>query len=157
MRRQLHLLVLLLSLTSSSFARTSFDDMYHGIRYKEDYVSFTLPAWSLNWILRDDEQVKEAFAGLNRVRFIVSERHDQALHNALNAFLHNPDYTTLMEIKEGKSKIVFKVRDTPKCIREIVMIVRDGNDIVAINMKGRFKTEDLQPLIELARDNIVYY
>lgn len=67
--------------------------------------------------------------------------------------MRNPDYDTLMKINDGESKVVFKARSTPKGIREVVMIVRDGSNVVAMNLMGHFDKENLQSLIKIAQDN----
>ena len=56
------------------------------------------------------------------------------------------DFEELMRVKEGKSNITFNAKKKGDIIKELVMLVNDDEDFVAIRILGNFTVEDVQSI-----------
>lgn len=61
----------------------------------------------------------------------------------------NKDYEELIRIKDKKSNITFNAKKKGDMIHELVMLINDEKDFVAIQILGNFTLNDIQ---EIAKD-----
>ena len=63
----------------------------------------------------------------------------------------NKDYEELMRVKSDGSNVIFNVRKKGDLINELIMLVNDKKDFVAIQLLGNFTIEDIQKIAEGAQ------
>ena len=56
------------------------------------------------------------------------------------------NFEELMRIKDGKSNVTFNARKSGGIIKELVMLVNDKDNFVAIRILGNFTVEDIQKI-----------
>ena len=62
----------------------------------------------------------------------------------------NKSYEELMRIRSDKTNVIFNVRKKGDLINELIMLVNDEEDFVAIQILGNFTIEDIQ---KVAKDS----
>ena len=55
-------------------------------------------------------------------------------------------FEELMRIKDGKSNVTFNAKKSGDIIKELVMLVNNDDDFVAIQILGNFTLEDIQKI-----------
>jgi hypothetical protein len=60
----------------------------------------------------------------------------------------NKDYEELMRVKDGKSNIIFNVKRKENLINELILLINDENDFVAIYITGNFTLNNIQDIIK---------
>ena len=60
----------------------------------------------------------------------------------------NKDYEELMRIKSDKTNVTFNARKKGNIIQELVMLVNDEDDFVAIQILGNFTIEEIQKIAQ---------
>jgi len=58
----------------------------------------------------------------------------------------NKNYEELMRVRSGKSTVTFNVQKKGDLINELIMLVNDEKDFVAIRILGNFTLDDIQNL-----------
>ena len=58
----------------------------------------------------------------------------------------NNHYEELMRVKSDKSNVTFNIRKSGNLINELIMLVNDEDDFVAIQLLGNFTIEDIQKI-----------
>jgi len=58
----------------------------------------------------------------------------------------NKNYEELMRVKSDKTNVTFNIRKKGDMINELIMLVNDEEDFVAIQLLGNFLLEDIQKL-----------
>jgi len=58
----------------------------------------------------------------------------------------NKDYEELMRIKDGKTIVTFNSKKQGDTIRELIMLINDEKDFVAIQILGNFTLDDIQQI-----------
>ena len=56
----------------------------------------------------------------------------------------NKDYEELMRVRDGKSNVIFNAKKKGDIIIELVILINDESDFVAIQILGNFTLEDIQ-------------
>ena len=60
----------------------------------------------------------------------------------------NKDYEELMRVKSDDTNVIFNIRKKGDLINELIMLVNDKEDFVAIQLLGNFTIEDIQKIAE---------
>ncbi len=149
------ILAMIIGISSLSCAQICFDEVYHDCRWIDKEICFSVPAWIFKWAVPDtDTLAQQAIAGLRRVSVIVSERADEDLTRSLHKLNKSRYYEDLMIVKDDGSKIVVRARKHKDDIREIILSIKDDDNLVAVSMKGRFKEEDINKVVQIIMNDI---
>ena len=63
----------------------------------------------------------------------------------------NKNYEELMRIKSDKTNVTFNIMKKGDLINELIMLVNDGDEFVAIQLLGNFTIEDIQRIADSAQ------
>ena len=58
------------------------------------------------------------------------------------------NFEQLMRIKDNKSNVTFNVRKSGNMIKELIMLVNDADNFLAIQILGNFTVEDIQKIAQ---------
>ena len=100
-------------------------------------------------IKTNDVDLTSIISKVESLLIITSEKKD--LKEKMNAEFKamvdkNRNYEELMRIRSGKSNVTFNVRKKGDLINELIMLVNDEKDFVAIQLLGNFTLDDIQKL-----------
>ena len=96
-----------------------------------------------------DVNLKSIISKVESLLIITSEKTDlkEKMNADFKALVNkNKSYEELMRIRNGKSNVVFNVRKKGDLIVELIMLVNDETDFVAIQLLGNFTLDDIQKL-----------
>jgi len=62
----------------------------------------------------------------------------------------NKDYEELMRIRDNKSNVIFNAKKQGDTIKELIMLINDEDNYVAIQILGNFTLDDVQ---KITKDN----
>jgi vacuolar-type H+-ATPase subunit F/Vma7 len=73
----------------------------------------------------------------------IKEKMNSEFKSLIN---QNKNYEELMRVKSGKSNITFNAKKKGDIINELVMLINDEKDFVAIQISGNFTLDDIQKI-----------
>lgn len=96
--------------------------------------------------------IKNIIPKIESMLIITSDKTKmkEKMHSEFKSLINkNKDYEELMRVKDGKSNITFNAKKKGDIISELVMLINDEEDFVAIQILGNFTLDDIQ---EIAKD-----
>jgi hypothetical protein len=96
-----------------------------------------------------DVDLKSITSKVESLLIITSEKSDmkEKMNVEFKALVgKNKNYEELMRIRSGKSNVTFNVRKKGDLINELIMLINDETDFVAIQLLGNFTLDDIQKL-----------
>ena len=96
-----------------------------------------------------DVDLRSIISKVESLLIITSEKRDmkEKMNAEFKALVDkNKSYEELMRVRNGKSNVTFNVRKKGDLISELIMLVSDEKDFVAIQLLGNFTLDDIQKL-----------
>ena len=93
--------------------------------------------------------IKDIIPKIESMLIITSDKKEmkEKMHSEFKSLVDkDKNFEELMRIKDGKSTITFNARKSGDIIRELVMLVNDDEDFVAIQILGNFTLDDIQKI-----------
>ncbi len=143
------LLALMLCLSSNLFAQKSLFDKYSDMDdvttiYISKNMFRMMPQGATAGV--NISRIKNK---LNSMQIITTEKRSiiTALRKDINAFKSsNRQFSELMRIKEGKESTVFLADQRGDLIKNLHMIMDEGDEMTIIQMLGNFTVQDVQQI-----------
>jgi hypothetical protein len=152
------LLLFAVALSSCNSPKTTAQ-FYHTHKVHQGVTNFKLPGW-LVWmgsgIAAPMVKNPEAKAALKlakktgTIRFLVSEEHSLVSNAEMNTFVTNikrSGYEDLIQVREGKTVVNILARDKKDKLRNLLIMVKEEDSFVFMDMKTRIKYKDLAEMI----------
>lgn len=152
------LLLFAVAFSSCSTPRTTAQ-FYHTHKVQQGVTNFKLPGW-LVWmgsgIAAPMVKAPEAKAALKlakktgTIRLLVSEEYSLVSNSELNSFVSNiksAGYEDLIQVREGKTVVNILARDKKDKLRNLLILVKEEDSFVFLDMKTRIKYKDLAEMI----------
>ena len=99
--------------------------------------------------------IKSVVSKIESMLIITSEKSSvkEKMNDDFKSLVEkNKEYEELMRIRSDKTNVIFNIRKKGDLINELVLLVNDENDFVAMQLLGNFTLEDIQ---KVARDSQV--
>jgi hypothetical protein len=82
---------------------------------------------------------------IESLQLVTTEKADRAaqMKKDFSQFVKT-QHEVLMHVKEGKSRVSFYSSTKGDLIKELIMLVEDGNSFMAILLNGNFTLKDIQ-------------
>ena len=93
--------------------------------------------------------IKNVLPKIESLLIITSEKSSvkEKMNGEFKSLIEkNKNYEELMRVKSDKTNVTFNIRKTGDLINELIMLVNDGEDFVAIQLLGNFTIEDIQKI-----------
>jgi vacuolar-type H+-ATPase subunit F/Vma7 len=99
-----------------------------------------------------DINIKNIVHKIESMRIITSDKTNlkEKMNSEFKSFINNDkDYEELMRVKDGKSNITFNAKKKGDILSELIMLINNEKDFVAIQISGNFTLDDIQ---DIAKD-----
>ncbi|MEN8125708.1 MAG: DUF4252 domain-containing protein [Bacteroidota bacterium] len=146
--KKIFFIISLVFLTSCA-TQTSFNDFYQDNQKESDF-SMGLNASIVRTFLSDEdfEEVKPLLKKAKHVRILVFTEDTQKMTSKFNKFIKRSDFENLISIKDDDDKVKIYALEQKNSIKEIVLDINSGDEMVLLGLKTNLKEEDLHKLIE---------
>ncbi len=134
--------------SSGKINTDGYMEFYNSHKDGEGVVSFSIPAGLVGFVVRHnaEEDVDELVDKMQKVNFFIAEDADKELVKDLKKSLSESDYKDIMKVKDGRSTVVFKIRESKEYCDELLMMVQDEEDVFVMCICGGFTVHDAKKL-----------
>lgn len=97
----------------------------------------------------DDEEAAQLLKKVSHLRILTIDQADLVSPTdllGLRQSLQAKDFEDLMYIRDGLDHIDILVRETPKAITDVVLLIREPESFTLISLEGWLRYEDLREL-----------
>lgn len=142
------LILTLVVVLSSCATNTSFNTFYKNNSQHSDFAMGLNSSLIGSFLSNDDEDVKDLLKKAKHVRIMVfSDNYDQ-MNTKFNKFIKHSRFDKLVKIKNDDNNIrIFSLEEKDK-IKEIVVQISTGDELILLGLKTNLTQEDLADLIE---------
>jgi hypothetical protein len=161
MKRTIAFLLFLGLLANISLAQNrSINQFVRKNKKIDDSFCFNVPGLvfrtvaSTRWFI--DKEDYEAIEGLKlmkhikHVKVFVSEHADAIPASDVQEMIKGIkacNYEELMSVRDQETLINFYIREKKDCIRNVFVIINDGEEFICLSMRTKMKMSDLDPLL----------
>ena len=154
MKLKYFLLIACLLCNSIIYSQTTFKSLFEKYENEDDVTIVCISKSMFNLIPGniskvDDIDIQNILPKIESLIIITSDKSDVKEKMVLDfksLTEKNKKYEELMRIREGKSKIFFYGKKEGDIIKELIMLVDDEDDFVAIQILGNFTLNDVKQL-----------
>lgn len=143
------IIFLLIIVTFSSCAiNTSFNNFYQAHEDDSEF-SFGLSSSLIANFLPDDdvEDIKPLLKKAKHIRILVFSEHAEDKTEKFDKFINRSKFEKVVKVKSDDDKIGFFTLQKNKKIKEIVLEISSGDELVLIGLKTNLTQEDLDQII----------
>lgn len=116
--------VLFISICNMVSGQNSYNNFFNKYENAKGIESFEISPFFLKFLItKEDDDIKTLLGKINKISFLVSESTTTTIKNDLLKNLPSNIYHDLIEIKNGSSKVLFKIKTMKKKKSEMLMIV----------------------------------
>ena len=143
------ILLLLFVILSSCATHTSFHDFYEA-NQKESNFSLGLNASIVRTFLDDDdyEEIKPLLKKAKHVRILVFTENTDEMAGKFNRFIKRSSFDNLISVKDKDDKIKIYTLEQKDVIKEIVLDISTGDELVLLGLKTNLTYDDLAKVME---------
>jgi hypothetical protein len=136
-------------LFSSCATHTSFYDFYEENNSKSDF-SIGLNSSLISSFLSDEEyeEIKPILKKAKHVRILVFTEEMDPMSKKFKKFIKRSDFENLISIKDGDDKVKIYTLENKDKIKEIVVDISTGDELVLLGLKTNITPEDLARLMK---------
>lgn len=143
-------LILLFTLIafSSCAVNTSFNSFYQ--QHEDDSeFSFGLSSSLIASFLPDEdlEDIKPLLKKAKHIRILVFSEHAEDKTEKFDKFISRSKFEKMIKVKSDSDKIAFFTLQRNKKVKEIVLEIASGSDLVLIGLKTNLTEADLDKII----------
>jgi len=142
-------LLLIIVTFSSCAVNTSFNTFYQNHEDDSEF-SFGLSSALIARFLPDEDmqEIKPLLKKAKHIRILVFSEFAEDKSEQFNKFINRSRFEEMVKLKSNDNKIGFFVLKRNKKIKEIVLEISSGDDLVLIGLKTNLTQEDLDKIFE---------
>jgi len=144
MKQFLYLLIIVFA--SSCASNTSFNTFYKNHEQDSDF-SFGLSS-SLVANFLPDEDLKPLLKKAKHVRILVFSEDAHGKTEEFQKFISRSKFEKVVKVKDDSDQLAFFTLEKKSTIKEIVLEISSGDELVLIGLKTNLSEEDLDKLLE---------
>lgn len=95
----------------------------------------------------DSKAVMELIRKISKVKILTVENGNEQLVKNYAKYLTDNNYTDWMSIKKDGKNVNIKAQQSGEMIKKLMLTVNSGNELVFIDIRGRFSPEDISNII----------
>ena len=141
-------LLLILVAFSSCVINTSFNNFYQNHEDDSEF-SFGLSSSLIAAFLPDDdmEDIKPLLKKAKHIRILVFSELAQDKSEKFDKFINRSKFEKVVKLKSDDDKIGFFTLEKKNKIKEIILEISSGDDLVLIGLKTNLTQQDLDRII----------
>lgn len=142
-------LIVISLLLLSCASRTPYKTFKKENRSSAD-VSIGVPAFLAHLFIPKEDigELREVVNGVRSYHVMVVTKNTHIVAQNFNELVHSSGYDRMFYLQEDGSKIDFYVLEKKNKIKEVVLKLKEGNDLVIVNMRGNILINKLPEAIE---------
>ena len=146
--KKVFLLIFIVTFSSCAI-NTSFNSFYQANEDDSEF-SFGLSSSLIARFLPDDdvEDIKPLLKKAKHIRILVFSEFAEDKSEKFNKFINRSKYEEMVKLKSKDDKIAFFTLQRNKKIKEIVLEISSGDELVLIGLKTNLTQEDLDKIFE---------
>ena len=143
------LLLLIIVLASSCAAHTSFNSFYKNNQEDSDF-SFGLSSSLIASFLPDEdmEEIKPLLKKAKHVRILVFSENAEEKTEKFQKFISRSKFEKVVKIKDDNDQLAFFTLEKKAQIKEIVLEISSGDELVLLGLKTNLSQEDLEKILQ---------
>ena len=157
--------VLLLSMQSCIVSKHTnmafFDNPYYD--YKDaKFTSINVPMWIakpfIKSALKKEEGSEELIALIRKisdVKVMTIENGEQQMLTDFSRYLTSNNFEEWMTVKKDKETVNFQAKQNGDVIKKLLITVKSGNELVYVDVSGKFTPDDISRIINYSEKNDV--
>jgi hypothetical protein len=147
--KQIILLLIIIVFASSCATNTSFNTFYQDNQEDSDF-SFGLSTSLIAGFLPDEdmEDIKPLLKKAKHVRILVFSEDSQGKTEKFQKFISRSKFEKLAKIKDDDDQIAFFTLEKQNRIKEIVLEISSGDELVLLGLKTNLTQEDLDLIVQ---------
>ena len=154
--------LMFLLFTLSGYAQKSVRKFYRNVNKSEETVKLTLPGFLIHMgagiarnHLDDDPDAKlalEMTKYIKNIKIVVAEDQNSISKDDYKRFVdiarRKDKFDDLLMVKEGETNVNIMMRGNSKKIKNLLILVNDGDEFVMLSMKTNLKYKDLNKFLK---------
>jgi len=143
------LLLLIIVLASSCATHTSFNTFYKNNQEDSDF-SFGLSSSLITSFLPDEdmEEIKPLLKKAKHVRILVFSENAEEKTEKFQKFISRSKFEKVVKVKGDNDQFAFFTLEKKSHIKEIVLEISSGDDLVLLGLKTNLSQEDLENILQ---------
>ena len=143
------LLLIIIVLASSCASHTSFNTFYKNNQEDSDF-SFGLSSSLITSFLPDEdmEEIKPLLKKAKHVRILVFSENADEKTEKFQKFISRSKFEKVVKIKDDNDQFAFFTLEKKSTIKEIVLEIASGDDLVLLGLKTNLSQEDLEKILQ---------
>ena len=143
------LLLLIIVLASSCASHTSFNTFYKNNQEDSDF-SFGLSSSLITSFLPDEdmEEIKPLLKKAKHVRILVFSENAEEKTEKFQKFISRSKFEKVVKVKDNNDQFAFFTLEKKAYIKEIVLEISSGDDLVLLGLKTNLSQEDLENILQ---------
>jgi len=143
------LLLLIIVLASSCASHTSFNTFYKNHQEDSDF-SFGLSSSLIASFLpeEDMEEIKPLLKKAKHVRILVFSENAEEKTEKFQKFISRSKFEKVVKVKDDNDQFAFFTLEKKSHIKEIVLEISSGDDLVLLGLKTNLSQEDLEKILQ---------
>lgn len=147
MKVRISIILLVLTFASASlFAKSDGYDLFYKTHKKHDSViNLDIPVIILGLFLDsdDDKEIRKLLGKTDDFKVFYAEGSKTHFLPIIKEYLPSDIYKDFLIVKESGENVTIKTKEAEGLISEIILLVEEGQDLIAISIKGEFTADDL--------------
>ena len=138
---------------SSCAINTTFNSFYQEHEDDSEF-SFGLSSSLIATFLPEDaiQDIKPLLKKAKHIRILVFSEHAEDKTEQFDKFINRSRFEKMIKVKSENDKIAFFTLQRNKKVKEIVLVIASGNELVLIGLKTNLKQADLDKIINGSSD-----
>jgi hypothetical protein len=143
------ILLLIIVLASSCATHTSFNTFYKNHQEDSDF-SFGLSSSLIASFLPDEdmEEIKPLLKKAKHVRILVFSENAEEKTEKFQKFISRSKFEKVVKIKDDNDQLAFFTLEKKAQIKEIVLEISSGDELVLLGLKTNLSQEDLENILQ---------
>lgn len=138
-----------------------FDNPYYDCKDAK-FTSVNVPMWIakpfIKKALRDEENSDELIALIKKIsdiKVMTIENGEPNMLADFSKYLTNNNFQEWMTVKKDKETVNFQAKQKGDVIKELLITVNSGKELVYVDVSGKFTTDDISRIIIYSEKNDV--
>ncbi len=134
------------AILSSCSAQTTFKTFYTENNQQADFTMGFSTSLIGGFLADDDEEIKELMKKAKHTRIMVFSENWEKTNSNFNKFIKRSGYDKLVKIKDDNDKISLYALEEKGVIKEIVVQISTGDELVLLGLKTNLTYDDLSKM-----------
>lgn len=149
--KKLSLILIVIAIFSTNIfsQNNAIDNLFSSYADNDDFTSVFINAKMFNSFKNSNntEDVDKILSSLKGLHILTTSKNTMKFYNTAKSKLYDNNYEELMRVKDGKSKVLFFVKDSNGNIaKELVLLVGEANETVLMSFTGNIDLDNISKL-----------